>query len=141
MVRARKCTTSLFPLKKGISTSAVLPAFFGEDLDADVVVFVRGKPVVVPVDLTIENDGRRAGSQRFARHLQFFRRNRLKALARANCDGTKIRQRPEQDMRHSMQLKLRDEVAHRTPERLRSTERAPRTFGEGHNIAVGLWRQ
>jgi hypothetical protein len=72
--------------KRNLDVSA-LPALFGENLDPDVVVFVRGESVIVPVDLAVKDDGGRARSERFARHLQFFLRNRLKARSGANCEG------------------------------------------------------
>src|SRR5258708_36619547 len=55
-------------------------AFFGKNLDAEIIVLMRGKQVVVPGDFAEENDGRRPGGEWLAGHLQFLGRNRLKAL-------------------------------------------------------------
>src|SRR5580693_1617046 len=46
---------------------SLLPSRFGEDLNPDVVVFVGSPPVVIAVDLAVQDDGRSAGSERLAR--------------------------------------------------------------------------
>src|ERR1700683_755095 len=69
------------PVKRNFYAS-VLPPFLGQNLDSDVVILVSSLAVVVPVDLTVKDDRRGAGSERFARHFQFFRRNGLEAHAR-----------------------------------------------------------
>src|SRR5579863_7507259 len=63
---------------------AVFATFFGQNLNALEVIFVGSFPVVVAVDLAIQDDRRSAGSEGFARHLKFFRRDGRKALASAN---------------------------------------------------------
>jgi hypothetical protein len=57
----------------------VLSAFFGENLDAEVVVFVGGPTVVVSVDLSVENDGGRARCLRLAFEGQLVCGGRLEA--------------------------------------------------------------
>ena len=59
-------------LEKGDFDVGVFAPLFGEDLDADVVVLMRSVPVVVAVDLAVQDDGGRSRSQGLARHLQFF---------------------------------------------------------------------
>jgi hypothetical protein len=72
-------TPSRFPV--GDFDVGVLAAIFGQDLDAEVNVFVGGQAAVVAVDLTKKNDGGSAGSFGLGGHLQFVRGDRLKAYA------------------------------------------------------------
>jgi hypothetical protein len=50
----------------------ILAPLFCEDLDAVVIILVRGAPIVVAVHLAVENDGGSARSLRLTRHLQFI---------------------------------------------------------------------
>jgi hypothetical protein len=86
-------------LEEGNLDVRVLASLFGEDFDADIVVFVRGTTVIVAINLAVEDDGRRSGSERFARHLQFFRRDRLKSFTGANRSGTIVTNRQNQRYR------------------------------------------
>jgi len=64
-------------LKKRNLDIGVFPAFFGQDLDAEIDVFVSGVSTVIAINLTIENDGGRSRSLGLAGHLQFFGRHGL----------------------------------------------------------------
>jgi hypothetical protein len=75
-------------LDKGDLYIRVLASFLGQDLDAIVVFFVNSPlATVVAFNLAVEDDRRRSGSERFTRHLQFFRRDWLKTRAREYCHG------------------------------------------------------
>ena len=50
----------------------VLPPFFGQYLDAEIIVLVGGAPGIVPIHLAEQNDRRRARRLRLPGHLQFF---------------------------------------------------------------------
>jgi hypothetical protein len=68
----------------------VLPAFFGENLLPDVVVFVRDMIVaIVAVHLAIENDGGCSRSFGVARHLEVFGRNRLPLIGHGSATAGK----------------------------------------------------
>jgi hypothetical protein len=58
----------------------VLSPLFGENLYPQIIVLMRGEAVVVPVNLPVEDDGRRSRSEGFLGHLQFFRGDRLEAI-------------------------------------------------------------
>jgi hypothetical protein len=72
-------------IKRNFYVSVVAP-FLGQNLDSDVVILVSSLAVIVAIDFAVKDDGRSAGSERFARHLQLFRRNRLETHARENGD-------------------------------------------------------
>src|ERR1700739_3513366 len=46
----------------------ILSSLFGQDLDPDIGILVPGAGIVVTVHLAVENDGRRARSQRLGSH-------------------------------------------------------------------------
>jgi Fe-S-cluster formation regulator IscX/YfhJ len=69
-------------LDKGDLYIRVLAPLLGEDLDPNEVVFVTLEAVIVPVDLAVKDDRECSGSQRLARHFQFFRGNGREAVAR-----------------------------------------------------------
>src|SRR6202790_4248147 len=56
---------------------AVLSTFLGQNLDAEINIFVSGIAAVVPIDLTKQNDGGRSRSLGLAGQLQFIRRDGL----------------------------------------------------------------
>jgi hypothetical protein len=83
----------------------VLASLFGEDLDPDVVVLVRGQAVVIAINLTEKYDCRRAGSLRFAGHFQFVRGDRRKALGNA---PDRQEHRDQKDWYRKVEAKGRD---------------------------------
>jgi len=59
----------------------IFATFFSEDLDADEVIFVRSVAAVIAINLTIQDDCRRAGREWLGRHPEFLRRYRWNGLS------------------------------------------------------------
>src|SRR5262249_55413609 len=59
----------------------VLAALFRQNLDADIVVFVRGETCVIAIHLPVQDDGRGAGRLRVSGHLELVLRYRLEFVA------------------------------------------------------------
>jgi hypothetical protein len=59
---------------------AVFTPLLSKNLDANVIVLVGRKTVIVAVDLAVEDDRGSSGGERFARHSEFFRIRRLKTF-------------------------------------------------------------
>jgi hypothetical protein len=60
----------------------MLSPLFGQDLDPNVIVFMRSTPIVIPVYLPVQNNGGRSRRQWLARHLDLIGRNGLEANTR-----------------------------------------------------------
>src|ERR1039457_894239 len=59
----------------------ILTSFFGEDLDAYIVVFMGSVDIVIPIHLSEQDNRRRPWRHGFARHVELFGRWRLECRA------------------------------------------------------------
>ena len=81
---------------KGNFDVGVFPAFFGQDLYAEIDLFMRRPPAVVTVNLAEQNDRRSPGSFGGAGHLQFIGRDGLEA-DRPGGKGTRREYDPQEN--------------------------------------------
>jgi hypothetical protein len=58
----------------------VFPPFFGQNLDANIVILVGSETAIITIYLAVQNDGRSPRRQWLARHLEFCGRDGLKPV-------------------------------------------------------------